>query len=199
MNIDSLVEKAYICMYILLIKTSPHSLFRATTDTDMALEPSFSFPQSHLETTSRTSSPFNVNQDDVGKLESCETFQLIRNLLIRQQNSTCVLHCLVLYNYTQRGPLESDTMAHSFCPHHYPSTEEDKEAWLLQRDIIHTLILPVIEIYSYASQLATRVLGDRNIFDLELVFREDARGAFSWLQCFIIEEEGWCSTRGCPG
>lgn len=83
-------------IYILFIKSSPHSVFRATTDTDMALEPSFSFPQSHLETTSRTS-PFNVNQDDVGKLESCETFQIIRNLLIRQQNSTCVLHCLVLY------------------------------------------------------------------------------------------------------
>ena len=43
------------------------------------------------------------------------------------------------------------------------------------------------------------MLGDRNIFDLELVFRGEARGAFAWLQCFIAEEEEWCSTRGCPG
>lgn len=161
----------------------------------MALERSFRFPQSHLETTSRTS-PFNVDQDDVGKLDSCETFQIIRSLLIRQQNSTCVIHCLVLYTLWAPWIL---TTWRSFCPHHYPPTKEDEEAWLLQRDIIHTLILPVIEIYSYASQLATRILGDRNIFDLELVFRAEARGAFSWLQCFIIEEEAWCSARGCPG
>ena len=43
------------------------------------------------------------------------------------------------------------------------------------------------------------MLGDRNIFDLELVFRGEARGAFAWLQCFIAEEEDWCSTQGCPG
>ena len=43
------------------------------------------------------------------------------------------------------------------------------------------------------------MLGDRNIFDLELVFRGEARGAFAWLQCFIAEEEQWCSTQGCPG
>ena len=43
------------------------------------------------------------------------------------------------------------------------------------------------------------MLGDRNIFDLELVFRGEARGAFAWLQCFIAEEKDWCSTRGCPG
>ena len=42
------------------------------------------------------------------------------------------------------------------------------------------------------------MLGNRNIFDLELVFRGEARGAFAWLQCFIAEEEDWCLTRGCP-
>lgn len=95
-------------MYDIFIKTSPHSVLSYQTEADMALERSFSFPHSHLETTSRTS-PFNLNQDDVGKLESCETFQIIRSLLIRQQNSTCVLHCLVLY--TMCEPLESDNMA----------------------------------------------------------------------------------------
>ena len=86
-----------------------------------------------------------------------------------------------------------------FCSFHVPRSNEDEEAWLLQRDITHALVLPVIEIYRYASELARAVLGNRNIFDLELVFRGEARGAFSWLQCFIVEEENWCSTRGCPG
>lgn len=42
--------------------------------------------------------------------------------------------------------------------------------------------------------LCTRVAAD-----LELAFRGEARGAFSWLQCFITDEEDWCSTTGCPG
>ncbi|MCJ1261203.1 hypothetical protein MMC22_001067 [Lobaria immixta] len=138
----------------------------------MDLERSITFPLSHVEETSRKS-PFSVHEDDVGRLGSCEAFQIIRSLLIRQKDST-------------------------FCSFHRTASKEDEEAWLLQRDITHALVLPVIEIYRYASQLARSVLGNRNIFDLELVFRGEARGAFSWLQCFIVEEENWCSTRGCP-
>ena len=59
--------------------------------------------------------------------------------------------------------------------------------------------MPVLEIYRQASQLAESFLCPRSIFDLELAFRGEARGAFSWLQCLIVEEEDWCSTRGCPG
>ncbi|KAL9068955.1 MAG: hypothetical protein Q9161_005812 [Pseudevernia consocians] len=73
-----------------------------------------------------------------------------------------------------------------------------EEAWLLQRDITYALILPLLEIHRYATQLAISMLGDRNIFDLELVFRGEARGAFAWLQIFIAEEEEWCSAQGCP-
>ena len=83
--------------------------------------------------------------------------------------------------------------------HHQPTSKAHEEAWLLQRDITYALILPLLEIQRYATQLAKSMLGDRNIFDLELVFRGEARGAFAWLQCFIAEEEEWCSTRGCPG
>lgn len=90
-------------------------------------------------------------------------------------------------------------MPRRFCSFHRTPSKDEKEVWLLQRDITYALILPVIEIYRYASQLARSMLGNRNIFDLELVFRGDARGAFSWLQCFIVEEKDWCSTRGCPG
>ena len=87
----------------------------------------------------------------------------------------------------------------SFCHHHQPTTAEHEEAWLLQRDITYAWILPVLEIHQYATQLAISMLGDRNIFDLELVFRGEARGAFAWLQCFVAEEKDWCSTRGCLG
>ena len=87
----------------------------------------------------------------------------------------------------------------SFCHHHQPTTAEHEEAWLLQRDITYALILPVLEIHRYATQLALSMLGNRNIYDLELVFRGEARGAFAWLQCFIAEEKQWCLTHGCPG
>ena len=87
----------------------------------------------------------------------------------------------------------------SFCSQHRPTSEEHEETWLLQRDIIYALIFPVLAIHQYATQLAISMLGDRNIFDLELVFRGEARGAFSWLQCFFTEEKEWCSPRGCPG
>ncbi|KAL8879135.1 MAG: hypothetical protein Q9198_003195 [Flavoplaca austrocitrina] len=68
-------------------------------------------------------------------------------------------------------------------------SEEDKVAWLLQRDITYALIVPVLEIYRHATHIAKALLGNRHIFDLELVFRGEARGAFSWLQCFVMEEE----------
>ncbi|KAL8937496.1 MAG: hypothetical protein Q9211_003668 [Gyalolechia sp. 1 TL-2023] len=62
----------------------------------------------------------------------------------------------------------------------------------------YALIVPVLEIYRHAAQVARALLGNRHIFDLELVFRGEARGTFSWLQCFIMEEEDWCLTKGCP-
>ena len=83
--------------------------------------------------------------------------------------------------------------------HHQPTSKAHEEAWLLQRDITYALILPLLEIQRCATQLAISMLGDRNIFDLELVFRGEARGAFAWLQCFIAEEKDWCSAQGCPG
>ncbi|KAL9004434.1 MAG: hypothetical protein Q9188_002754 [Gyalolechia gomerana] len=86
-----------------------------------------------------------------------------------------------------------------FCDQHCTDCREDKEAWLLQRDITYALIVPVLEIYRHAAQVARALLGNRHIFDLELVFRGEARGTFSWLQCFITEEEDWCLTKGCPG
>ena len=94
---------------------------------------------------------------------------------------------------------DSSLIPISFCDHHEPATEEDEAAWLLHRDITHALILPILHIFHKASRLGKSLLCAENIFDLELAFRGEARGAFSWLQCFFIEEEEWCSAQGCPG
>ncbi|KAI4243966.1 MAG: hypothetical protein L6R40_003177 [Gallowayella cf. fulva] len=140
---------------------------------DMAPHRAFSFPLSHLEEDERIP-PFEVSKKDVSRLRSCEAFQIIRALLVDREDV-------------------------EFCDNHNLDSREDKEAWLLQRDITYALIVPVLEIYRHATQTAKALLGNRHIFDLELVFRGEARGAFSWLQCFVMEEEDWCLTRGCPG
>ncbi|KAL8669273.1 MAG: hypothetical protein Q9168_006124 [Polycauliona sp. 1 TL-2023] len=139
----------------------------------MAPHRAFSFPLSHIEEDTRIP-PFELNKKDVSNLQSCEAFQTIRDLLVDRKET-------------------------EFCDHHSLDSQEDKDAWLLQRDITYALILPVLEIYRHATQIAKALLGNRHIFDLELVFRGEARGAFSWLQCFVTEEEDWCLTRGCPG
>ncbi|KAA6408376.1 MAG: hypothetical protein FRX48_08118 [Lasallia pustulata] len=83
-------------------------------------------------------------------------------------------------------------------PSPLPPTPTDEATWLLHRDITYALLLPILEIHTRAVQLATSILQTRNKFDLELAFRGEARGAFSWLQCFLIEEDDWCQMRGCP-
>ncbi|KAI4190978.1 MAG: hypothetical protein L6R41_000428 [Letrouitia leprolyta] len=138
----------------------------------MAPHRAFSFPLSHTEEVSRIP-PFAVSAKDVSKLQSCNAFQIIRDLLVSQEHQ-------------------------GFCDQHCTDCREDKEAWLLQRDITYALIVPVLEIYRHAAKVARALLGSRHIFDLELIFRGEARGTFSWLQCFIMEEEDWCLTKGCP-
>ncbi|KAL8828017.1 MAG: hypothetical protein Q9191_002834 [Dirinaria sp. TL-2023a] len=138
----------------------------------MAIHRALSFPLSRVEEVARES-PFKVQEADAARLSSCDAFHIIRKLLAKQQDS-------------------------DFCQYHLPMSREDKEAWLLQRDITHALVLPILEIFRHASDVAKSMLGNRNIYDLELVFRGEARGAFSWLQCFIAEEEDWCRTKGCP-
>ncbi|KAI4251961.1 MAG: hypothetical protein LQ352_004548 [Teloschistes flavicans] len=138
----------------------------------MAPHRAFSFPLSHVEEVERIP-PLAVSKNDAAKLRSCEAFQIIRGLLV-------------------------DKEVVEFCSQHFNDSRQDKEAWLLQRDITYALIVPILEIYRHATQVANALLGNRHIFDLELVFRGEARGAFSWLQCFVHEEEDWCLTRGCP-
>ncbi|MCJ1282624.1 hypothetical protein MMC26_001949 [Xylographa opegraphella] len=138
----------------------------------MAYTPPLAFPMSQPEYQIRKS-PFAVRSTDREILESSRAFQAIRTLLSSQQKS-------------------------SFCEHHVSAGPADEEAWLLHRDITHAIILPVIHVYRQASTMAQSFLCSQSAFDLELAFRGEARGVFSWLQCLIVEEEEWCTTRGCP-
>lgn len=70
--------------------------------------------------------------------------------------------------------------------------------WLLHRDMLHAMTMPVVELYKEASTLAAAALCSQSPEELEVAFKGEARFAFLWLQCFISEEEDWCHTRGCP-
>lgn len=110
-----------------------------------------------------------------------------------------------------------------FCPAHSTTlAPSSRQSFVLHRDILHALLLPLLQIRSQAASIASQTLSaqleTRNarspppqpstaspttslsfeFVDLELAFRGEARGAFSWLQCFMAEERDWCSTEGCP-
>jgi hypothetical protein len=98
-----------------------------------------------------------------------------------------------------------------FCSSHSSLNHSNRQAFILHRDILHSLLLPLLQIRSQAAVFAGQTLSQqsktriprspvspRSVVDLELAFRGEARGAFSWLQCFIAEEQEWCSTKGCP-
>ncbi|KAF1941153.1 hypothetical protein EJ02DRAFT_435068 [Clathrospora elynae] len=116
-------------------------------------------------------SPFVIPHEDVEAMEASQAF--------------CVL----------RSYLERDA---DFCSSHAQCDDQAKETWLLHRDILHALIMPVVTLFSRASALASAALCTQKVEDLELAFAGEARGAFLCLQCFITEETDWCRTRGCP-
>ncbi|KAJ4373033.1 hypothetical protein N0V83_003324 [Neocucurbitaria cava] len=86
----------------------------------------------------------------------------------------------------------------AFCVLRSYLARDAEETFLLHRDILHALIMPVVALFSRASALASAALCTQKSEDLELAFAGEARGAFLCLQCFITEEQDWCRTRGCP-
>ncbi|KAF2655433.1 hypothetical protein K491DRAFT_692899 [Lophiostoma macrostomum CBS 122681] len=116
-------------------------------------------------------SPFTIPHEDVELLSQSKGFQLLRRILANQA---------------------------SFCAQHSNCDKQAQETWLLHRDILHALIMPVVELYKRASALAGAALCTQKSEDLELAFAGDARGSFLWLQCFLSEADDWCGTKGCP-
>lgn len=91
------------------------------------------------------------------------------------------------------------TRTRRFCEEHATDNPTDSSAWVLHRNILHAVTVPVVQLFTQACRLASAALCSQQYEELELAFRGDARSAFIWLQCFIHEEEDWCYTRGCPG
>jgi hypothetical protein len=71
---------------------------------------------------------------------------------------------------------------------------------LIVRDVLHALLVPVVELFDKAANLAATATHASKLEDLEYAFNGQARSAFLWLQCFLSSEREreWCYTRGCP-
>lgn len=123
--------------------------------------------------TSHPESPFSIPHEDIAALCASEGFQVLRRYLASNADNT-------------------------FCPEHDNCDAKAQETWLLHRDILHALVMPVVQLFKRATTLAEAALCTRRPEDLELAFRGDARSAFLWLQCFLADEDDWCRTRGCP-
>ena len=101
-----------------------------------------------------------------------------------------------------------------FCSSHCSLSQSSRQTFILHRNILHSILLPVLQIQSQAATFAEQTLSRQwhsrqskpssptgsppFAIDLEVAFRGAARGSFSWLQCFVAEEREWCNTEGCP-
>lgn len=86
------------------------------------------------------------------------------------------------------------------CDSHSPAHLEDLERWTIVRDVLHALLVPVVELFDKACGVAAAATNATKLEDLEYAFTGASRGAFVWLQCFLSSEKerDWCYTRGCP-
>lgn len=86
------------------------------------------------------------------------------------------------------------------CDSHSPAYLEDVERWTIIRDVLHALLVPVVELFDKACGVAAAATNATKLEDLEYAFTGASRGAFVWLQCFLSSEKerDWCFTRGCP-
>ncbi|KAJ5924519.1 hypothetical protein N7466_008706 [Penicillium verhagenii] len=127
---------------------------------------------------SETPCPFRISLRDQIDLERNEAFQAMREQLRRQD---CGME----------GP--------TFCStHRHECDSTDQEAFRLHRDIIHTLLVPLFLINHQAEQIATQALPSTKGAEPERAFRGEARSAFAWLHCILIEEHDWYLTARCP-
>ena len=86
------------------------------------------------------------------------------------------------------------------CDEHTPAHLENLARWLIVRDVLHALLVPVVELFDKAVTLAAAATRASKVEELEYAFKGQGRSAFLWLQCFLSNEKEreWCYTRGCP-
>ncbi|EMD00464.1 hypothetical protein BAUCODRAFT_28822 [Baudoinia panamericana UAMH 10762] len=120
-------------------------------------------------------SPFLLRVSDVEALGQSQGFNILQQHLAQQ------------YTF-------------ELCESHTPAESEDPDEWLIIRDVLHALLVPIVELFDKACSVAAQVTRASKLEDLEYAFTEQARSAFVWLQCFLSSEREreWCYTRGCP-
>ena len=122
--------------------------------------------------------PFRISHRDQLGMENNEAFRAMREQLRRQD---CGME----------GP--------NFCSvHRHTCTAAEQEAFRLHRDIIHTLLVPLFLINHNAERIAARALPSKKAAEPERAFRGEARSAFAWLHCILVEEHDWYLTARCP-
>ncbi|KAK5009844.1 hypothetical protein LTR28_013119, partial [Elasticomyces elasticus] len=117
--------------------------------------------------------PLAVNEQDRAMLEESTAFQILRHHLAQ--------HCV-----------------YEYCDAHRASGITHGETWTLNRDVLHALLVPIVELFNKANSLAECGTCSYRPEDREFAYTGEARGAFLWLQCFLADEADWCVTKGCP-
>lgn len=86
------------------------------------------------------------------------------------------------------------------CQTHTTAHRRELSSLLLVRDVLHGLMVPIVELFDKASAVAAEYTHATNVADLELAFADHARTTFVWLHCFLSadKEREWCYTTGCP-
>ncbi|KXS99252.1 hypothetical protein AC578_6183 [Pseudocercospora eumusae] len=125
--------------------------------------------------TAPNASPFLLKSNDVDLLSQSNGFSILR------------LHLAKHYKY-------------ELCDKHTPAHLKDIDRWLVTRDVLHALLVPIVELFDKACGVAAAAAHATKLEDLEYAFTGQARGAFVWLQCFLSSERErkWCYTQGCP-
>ncbi|KAK3670296.1 hypothetical protein LTR78_009850 [Recurvomyces mirabilis] len=132
-------------------------------------------PSATSTTPARNTSPFLLQPEDVETLLRSDGFSILRE------------HLHEHYNY-------------DLCEQHTTDHLEELDRWLIVRDVLHALLVPVVELFDKAVTVASQATHATKLEDLEYAFSGSARSAFVWLQCFLSaeKEQDWCYTRGCP-
>ncbi|KAF2458702.1 hypothetical protein BDY21DRAFT_341075 [Lineolata rhizophorae] len=135
------------------------------------MEPTHSFEGS----SEALHSPFSIRPEDLRSLASSRAFKILSSYL-------------------------ASVSPRPFCEYHALNCgHEAKSTFVLHRDILHALLMPIRQLYERSCTLASAALCSGKAEDLELAYRGDARSAFVWLQCFLEsdEEDEWCRSAGC--
>ncbi|KXT16356.1 hypothetical protein AC579_5577 [Pseudocercospora musae] len=125
--------------------------------------------------TAPNASPFLLKSNDVELLSHSHGFRILRSHLAQH------------YKY-------------ELCEKHAPAHLEHMDRWLVTRDVLHALLVPIVELFDKACGVAAAATHAAKLEGLEYAFTGKSRGAFVWLQCFLSSERQrkWCYTQGCP-